>query len=382
MLEIRISPRKNRSLESSENVFIINGKVIEHSWALSFNGENSGGIYDADEVDHVLSYPIFEILQNVSSLAVPYEPTWCDEIEGIKFLGGTDANGKPTLYFEFSFESEEWARLWSIAEFAKKIEEITSRLAIPRLSTFRDDTDFITNGFGFSCLIADTAATAKEEINRWTPSLREVITTALYELTTRTAPHSVTAAFRFPEAISVACSQYLIYFGQFLADIGIDALINLSEDEDCVLFSVTPQDSMEALETIRSALDAYLKIPGDSTFLAESSQSRDIAVLQLRANVSHLKGQLSLAHAIVQAKDATIQALQLSNFQLQQITPLPSLNLTPDRIPQAGASHHSKDSEAIIEGLVSIRDSEIKGVVVHWPELVRRLKRKFRRGKN
>lgn len=381
MLDIKISPRKNRPSESNEKVLVIDGKVIENSWAISYSGENSGGIYDPDDAEYVLSHPISEILRDISKLQISYEPLWCGDIKSVGFLNEARIDGQSMLQFNFSFESEEWSRPWSIAEFATTIEQVASQRAIAGLSVFRDD-DFVINGFGFSCLIPDSSITGREEIDRWVPSLRDLMASVFCELAIRAAPNSVTAIFQFPEEISTACSQYLIYFGQFLADAGIDALVNLSETEEHILFRVTPKDSVEALEAIRLALAAYLNIPGDSKFLADSSCFDDIAVLQLKANVSHLESQLALSHAVIQAKDATIQALKFSNFQLQQIALPPFSSHVHDKNHMKDTFSSVKDSEAIVEGLISIRESDLKGLVIHWPELLRRLKRRFRWGEN
>jgi hypothetical protein len=53
-------------------------------------------------------------------------------------------------------------------------------------------------------------------------------------------PSAVTAVFEFPAPIKSACEQYLLYFAQFLRDLGIEAEAELKEEAGRVLFSVTP----------------------------------------------------------------------------------------------------------------------------------------------
>jgi hypothetical protein len=67
-----------------------------------------------------------------------------------------------------------------------------------------------------------------------------------------------------------------------------------------------------------------------------------------------------LANAVLQAKDATIQALQLSNYQL--------------------LSEKEKDDnkEDVISGIVSVDKYESSGISVNLAEIFRRLKRKFK----
>jgi hypothetical protein len=51
---------------------------------------------------------------------------------------------------------------------------------------------------------------------------------------------------------------------------------------------------------------------------------QDIAVIQSRANILFLQSQLELAKAVVQAKDASIQALDFVVFQQRQLLSEPS----------------------------------------------------------
>ena len=48
--------------------------------------------------------------------------------------------------------------------------------------------------------------------------------------------------FEFPDAVRVPCEQYLLYFAQFLRDLGVEASSELRHEVGMVLFSVTPTD--------------------------------------------------------------------------------------------------------------------------------------------
>jgi len=116
--------------------------------------------------------------------------------------------------------------------------------------------------------------------------------------------------FEFPEEIKTACKQYLIYFGQFLADIGINANTSIKDEANKVLFTIIPEDGTEALDKIKDALEIYINAPANPNIDSQITASSDIAVLQWSANVSHLRGQVMLAQAAIQMKDATIETLQ------------------------------------------------------------------------
>lgn len=135
---------------------------------------------------------------------------------------------------------------------------------------------------------------------------------------------AVITYFEFPDEVSTACEQYLLYFVQFLKDLGIEAQASIKHHAHEVLFSVTPLDETQALDAIRAALDAYIQIPSNPEFATEARQQSDIAVQQLHAQVLHLQSQLMLSGAVLQASQATIQALQFTNYQLQQQLSEPS----------------------------------------------------------
>jgi DNA-binding transcriptional regulator LsrR (DeoR family) len=72
---------------------------------------------------------------------------------------------------------------------------------------------------------------------------------------------SVQLSFDFPKEVRIACEQYLLYFGQFLSDLGVSADTAITHEAGKVLFTVTPTDRDTALEKIREALDTYLQLP-------------------------------------------------------------------------------------------------------------------------
>lgn len=378
MLTIETRSRPDSENARKSQYFVVNGVEDTGSWASTFDEETHGRLSDPDVVTTVLATPVSEVITQLSGLHLPYDADWCEYVYDVELLAADKKSTKPRLKFEFSLETEEWDRPWSIVKLASTIDNVVTELAIVGLSSYRDDTDFVTNGFGLACEIADTDTSVGTAIEQWEAALNTVMTRASQLLLQSSKQGALTEIFDFPEEVSTACQQYLIYFGQFLADLGIEATVQIDQQADHVLFSVTPKDKRDALEDIKSMLDSYLKIPGGSHFGSDSSQTTDMAVLQLRANVAHLEAQMSLAQAVAQAKNATIQAMELSNFRLHQLVHA-AQNTSQTALLGEKEPPPKKDSEAIIEGVLSVRDSEVKGVVFHLPEIIRRLKRKIRR---
>src|SRR5207248_1798988 len=72
--------------------------------------------------------------------------------------------------------------------------------------------------------------------------------------------NSVVMSFDFPEEIKVPCEQYLIYFAQFLKDLGVEANTSLTHEAGQVLYTVTPINKHQALDKIYQALNVYLHL--------------------------------------------------------------------------------------------------------------------------
>ena len=111
----------------------------------------------------------------------------------------------------------------------------------------------------------------------------------------------------------------------------------------------------------------FINAPGNPDAKIISSGTKDIAVLQWEANIYHLKSQIVLQQAVLQAKDATIEALQLSNYRLkEEVT-------TAKQIEEKGAG---LKEEKFMGGVVSVKKYEGKGFSIDFPSLIRKLKRK------
>jgi hypothetical protein len=95
---------------------------------------------------------------------------------------------------------------------------------------------------------------------------------------------NISTFFIFPEELKIPCEQYLLYFAQFLQDLGINATSNLIEEAGKVLFSVTPTDDKEALDKIREALAVYLNLPSSPIVYDES-----FAAMRLKAEIERLQ---------------------------------------------------------------------------------------------
>jgi hypothetical protein len=88
--------------------------------------------------------------------------------------------------------------------------------------------------------------------------------------------------------------------------------------------------------------------------------------MQWKANIFHLRSQLELSKAMLQAKEETIEALKLAKYKLQSFIPNSSIK-----------EEQESKGEKILGGLATVDSLKLKGVTINLPEILRRLKRRF-----
>jgi hypothetical protein len=270
--------------------------------------------------------------------------------------------------FEMNPDWEVWAKPYSISQYARVLKEVVKESRLAGVSYFETDREMISNGFGIRCRIKVGNSKAGVEVNRCAGILKTVCEVVEKRLIEAARENSVSTFFHFPLGVKTSCEQYLLYFVQFLEDLGISANAEIKEDAQRVLFSVTPLDGPSALEQVRKALEIYLKLPGMPEFGNTAESYPNLAVQQLQANILHLQSQLTLAKASMQVKDATIESLQLSNYQYRQLL---------------GSEEKAKNqSETLIGDTIHVTKLEGKGVKVDLPLILKRLKRVFGGCKN
>ena len=227
---------------------------------------------------------------------------------------------------------------------------------------FSQDTDNYSNSYTLTFnLDPNSIININENIKSTEKQVEELLRKVFNKIKTHKPHHVVTETFQFPDQTKTVCKQYLVYFGQFLEDIGIEADVSVEEQLNSTLFTVIPKNKSEALEKIREALGIYLELPNSKNSILPVSQA-DIGVVQLQSNILHLQSQLLLQNSIIQLKDTTIQELQIKNF-----------NLIEKHLQE-----RSNDEETLAGGIIKVTEYEGKGIKINFAELFRLIKRKFK----
>ncbi|EGR0760647.1 hypothetical protein ETS21_17195, partial [Vibrio parahaemolyticus] len=143
----------------------IDGVLGKESYVyVSQVSESLPSCYIHDEMlrDKILKISINEILKKFDSLSI--------EVDVENFYSSNFKLTSPTRRYrgnksriELYVDSEEWKEIYSLKEFSEALETVSSYDHDNIVSYFRDDEEFITNGFGFECEILDYSRTIEAE---------------------------------------------------------------------------------------------------------------------------------------------------------------------------------------------------------------------------
>lgn len=361
MLNIEILSRKEEGRNQESQYVVINGIPDYGSsyWVRRTNGgKGTVVLNDEDLIEGtVIKCTIADLSQHFSevdfSWTIDNWEFWID----LKFK--FDSN---TLDIEFKTDWEEWERPYSIKKFSEELKKIAETDSTFQCQYFCDE-EFVTNGFGLSFRINDNKLVLEDIIGSKLDIIEECIMNIHVSILNQLDNEILSVYFRFPEEIKSACNQYLIYFGQFLSDMGIEARTEVKEEVEGTLFRVLPNSQSDAIENIKNALDIYIGATSKEGYqIISTSDSYDVSIAQWKANILHLKSQLMLAESVLQMKDATIESLKLSNFQYNKLLE---------------AQSKSIDQEKIVGGLVKIKEYDGNGFSIDLPSIIRKLKRKL-----
>lgn len=277
-------------------------------------------------------------------------------------------NNDGVCSLEFTFEkSPEWRLRWSFGTYT----EMAIALAIINAP------GIVRTGFSKSITFNSSFEPIRDletfslQITECTRHLQTIHEDTVRVLAQETDSMSLRMLFTFPDEIKTSCKQYLLYFSEFLRDLGLEVKTSLSEEVGNVLFRVTPDSKEVAMDAIKKALDIYLQLPNQDF---EEGKNRSIAIEKLESAIYRLRSDLKLASAELQAKNATIQAHELT-IGMQRA--LIGGRLLPQPTEKPDISIQAK--EDLIPGLLSLGIYEEKGVHVNLGEVLRRVKALFKK---
>lgn len=368
MINVKIGKRLAEDWDGKEKEkkFLIVNDIEDDQSFFDERNNNYAHFYKNEIIKIFKSHSFFEVGKLFNRVGFGVEQDWWDDWIDIEVYCKEYFNYSiPSIQVNLQIQDwENWAKPWSILNVANQLKAIIDEDNDSSVKYWQEDEDSVLNGFGVEYYPQNIENVIGEELDIILSKLNDIVGLMLKNLQESVNSDSLLTYFKFSDDTKSASMQYLIYFTQFMADLGVQIDTELKEDLDHTIFKIIPKNKDEGLEKIRDALNIYLRAPQEKNFPVAISQQNDIAAKQWEANIYHLKSQLTLAQSIIQSKDATIETLQLSNYQYSE--------LIAKQIPKK-----DEDSEDLVKNIISVKKYEGKGFSVNLPELFRKLKRKL-----
>ena len=125
--------------------------------------------------------------------------------------------------------------------------------------------------------------------------------------------HLLVKLFNFPQQYEVICSQYLLWFGELLKSLGIDASVSTENKNGQTFLSIEPKDNTALTSEIEKALYLYLSLPYSEYLPAETTKDNLIAKVefqQLQHQVQMFQQQIEVKNSLLEMKSVTNEALK------------------------------------------------------------------------
>lgn len=367
-------------LVEDNNIFqsyqmVIDGSVIEkaevtYRFITSMNKKvYEIRCFDKKYTNKIAENVLLESFRPLIDVSLDYEVDWGDNVS--VYIRMEDS----LIIFTCHPDLEKWNKRYTLQQYCNELAKEIDKTNDDRIKfkTYKEESYYV-NSFEVTLPFDFTEGIVSYCIEYCSDIISNLHTNVIKTLAENLTTNSITLLFDFPADVRVPCEQYLLYFIQFLSDIGVKANSEISNDGHNTLFSVTPMDRDEALDKVRIALDAYLSLPASSV---SCGLDGDILTQRLVANISHLQGQLVLAQAVLQTKDATIHAQTHTISHQQRL--LDGLLLKSIRSDKPTISSEN-DKEDLITDIISVTKYRGKGFEINLPEIFRQLKKLFSTG--
>ena len=259
----------------------------------------------------------------VRAVYFPYQIPWLDNGGYTSFSVYADGEGfSPndeedfTIGLVFGADLSAWFGGYSFYRYYEMLKK--SLVESPYFSIELEEEGDVGEGFTiwFNQLVSPTDSISVL-IENYLKILKPVHQKISSSVESNQIHDSLRFTFNFPPDVKIVCEQYLLYFGQFLNDLGIGTTSNLKEESGKVLFSVKPRNETDALDRIREALAIYLNLPSSPITYDES-----VAAMRLQQQIENLQHSQKIAARELQLNEKLLlvqwEVIQEKNVTISQ----------------------------------------------------------------
>ncbi|MBX7174834.1 MAG: hypothetical protein K1X72_27910 [Pyrinomonadaceae bacterium] len=402
MLEIRANDSESNKYLQTHTLFL-DGKLIEnssvfigfrpkHITLLGFRPSIHVMNFDLDvffsatNVDslylklfsHEINLPYFYKTPNVSHFGLDSKelPKFSIEIER-KVRKTPNQRTQFRAYFYFNIDNLDWVEPYTLRDYKEEFKKTVLLIKDSKIidEYFKIQFRRKRKGLGSFCFISlypiNPTTKIKDVITKIVETVKFFHLETTISLSKKIEKDSVIISINnFPAEFRVACKQYLLYFEEFLRDLGISATSGIKQEAENILFTITPNDKTIPLIKIRKALDIYLELPR-SPLIDSKNPDNGIREIKYIHEVNTLKMKLSQAEMQIHyekqlntEKERVIQALSLFTKSVIEDSVKPSLS---EKAPD--------EKRKLLKGTVEVGKLKVRdGIEIDIPKLLENTK--------
>ena len=211
-----------------------------------------------------------------------------------------------------TFDFEKWDKPMVMGKF---LELYSSELVSAGFETYVDSEN-LDSGMWLDIIFHSKEGYPIDKVISSSRKAKEIYEKLLIKIARDDAQSSLVKIFNFPKEYEAICSQYILWFGELLNNLNINANVSTEIREGKTAIIISPTEAPELLEKIEKIFYQYLALPYSEYLPRESDSTSEIdrATLQLLTNqVENFKLQIQMKDSIIQLKEVTISSLALEN---------------------------------------------------------------------
>ncbi|MBB1467908.1 hypothetical protein H5232_05445 [Pseudoalteromonas sp. SG41-5] len=283
-----------------------------------------------------------------------------DEFSNVNWIDFKCDGNSVELILHVTFNWEDWNQPITIQEFLECYKDEIRR------SGFNSQ---ITKDEGWASLNITLVVSQGEIIKQIEPLIiiaKETYQSLLIKLIKNKSKDLFVKVFEFPKEYESICSQYLIWFGEFLRNLGIDASVSTENKNGQTSIIVSPEDASELTSKIEMLFYQYISLP-----YSEYLPALDTKIsTEDKFKVQMLTNQIESFKTQIQMKDAIIEMKELSIMNLKE-----SYDKKSSELMLIQSMRNSDDIE-ILDGSLSLGEIKWGALKLHPKKLLDKIKGK------
>ncbi|WP_159237477.1 hypothetical protein [Raoultella terrigena] len=275
-------------ITNGEEIKIGNESSSEDEFNTVCNIDVKNICYDSTISFHILS-------------EIPYHPSYYDIYKKNEYL---------YLTLGIDIDHIEWAQPFKMKTFYDELLSKSKKLGtnIETKIMDGDGCDYID----FTLILHD--GRISDVIDGFMSNVKSFIENVLSDMLHSTSDSMFSKIFSFPESYKFICCQYLMWFGEFLSGLGIEAEISAKDEGGGrVVFTTVLKNNEKLMSEVESLFYEYLCLPY-CEYLPLNDKPVSVEEMLIRntllAQIEHFKSQVLLKDSIIEAKKITIDILK------------------------------------------------------------------------